>query len=268
MLEGARLVRVQVEGDDEGPGSIGGGQQRRFADGSHGGTVAPSLVQQTPMRKPVDEGPTVMVVDDHRILRKGICALLTRNGISTVAEAGDAAEAVALAAETKPDVALVDLSLPGASGAEAMQRIGRVSPGTKVLILTMSSSEDDIFGALQAGACGYLLKDSSEEEIAAAIHAAADGGAPISPRVAAPVLERLRNSMPVVDLPEESPPELTERELEVLGMIVDGKDNAKIAATLTISQHTVKNHVSRIFVKLGVENRIQAAVYAVRKRFV
>jgi len=225
-----------------------------------------SLVQQTPMTKSVDERPTVMVVDDHRILRKGICDLLTRNGIVTVGEAGDATEAVALAAEAKPDVALVDLSLPGSPGAEALQRLRRVSPGTKVLILTMSASEDDIFGALQAGACGYLLKDSSEEEIAAAIHAAADGGAPLSPRVAASMLERLRSSLPVLDLPEEAPPELTERELEVLKMIVDGKGNEEIAEALVISRHTVKNHVSSIFAKLGVENRIQAAVYAVRQR--
>lgn len=220
------------------------------------------------MTAPAEEGPTVMVVDDHRLFRQGIRDLLDRRGIAVAAEAGNAAEAVALAARAKPRVALMGLRLPDASGVDATRRIRRVSPATRVLVLTISLSGHDVFEALRAGACGYLLKDSSEEEIVAAIHAAVGGGAPLSPRVAALVLERLRSSMPAAEMTEDGAPELSERELEVLSMIVAGRENAEIAEALVISQHTVKNHVSSILTKLEVENRIQAAVYAVRKRLV
>jgi two-component system, NarL family, nitrate/nitrite response regulator NarL len=212
--------------------------------------------------------PTVMVVDDHRLFREGVRDLLTRRGIVVVAEAGDAAEAVAVAAEARPRIALMDLRLQGASGVEATERIRRVSPATKVLVLTMATSERDVTEALQAGACGYLLKDSSEEAIVSGVLAAAAGHAPLSPAVAALMMERLRGAMQAIDLPEDGVPELTARELEVLCMIAAGKENAEIAATLVISQHTVKNHVSSVLAKLGVDNRIQAAVYAVRKRLV
>jgi len=209
-----------------------------------------------------------MVVDDHLLFREGVRDLLTRRGIAVVAEAGDAAAAVAAAAETRPRIALTGLRLPGASGIEATERIRRVSPKTRVLVLTMSMGERDVSEALRAGACGYLLKDCSEDEIAAGVLAAAAGHSPFSPPVAALMLERLRSSMQAIDLPEDGVPELTARELEVLCMIAAGKENGEIAKALVISQHTVKNHVSSILAKLGVENRIQAAVYAVRKRLV
>jgi two-component system, NarL family, nitrate/nitrite response regulator NarL len=212
--------------------------------------------------------PTVMVVDDHRLFREGVCDLLTRRGIVVVAEAGDAAEAVAVAAAARPRIALMDLRLQGASGVEATERIRRVSPTTKVLVLTMATSERDVTEALQAGACGYLLKDSSEEAIVSGVLAAAAGHSPLSPAVAALMMERLRGAMQAIDLPEDGVPELTARELEVLCMIAAGKENGEIADALVISQHTVKNHVSSVLAKLGVENRIQAAVYAVRKRLV
>jgi DNA-binding NarL/FixJ family response regulator len=211
---------------------------------------------------------TVMIVDDHRLFREGIRDLLTRRGIVVVAEAGDAAEAVAAASEARPRIALMDLRLPDVSGVEAAERIRRVSPKTRVLMLTMSMGERDVSEALRAGACGYLLKDSSEEEIVAGVRAATNGHSPFSPPIAALMLEWLRGSMQAIDLPEDGVPELTDRELEVLCMIAAGKENAEIAETLVISQHTVKNHVSSILGKLGVENRIQAAVYAVRKRLV
>lgn len=214
------------------------------------------------------KSPTVMVVDDHRLFREGVRDLLTRRGIAVVAEAEDAAEAVAAAAAARPRIALMDLRLQGASGVEATERIRRVSPSTKVLVLTMATSERDVTEALQAGACGYLLKDSSEEAIVSGVLAAAAGHAPLSPPVAALMMERLRGAMQAIDLPEDAAPGLTDRELEVLCMIAAGKENAEIAETLVISQHTVKNHVSSVLAKLGVENRIQAAVYAVRKRLV
>ncbi len=209
---------------------------------------------------------TAMIVDDHRLFREGIRDLLTRNAVEVVAEVGDAADAVAAAAETRPQVALMDLRLQGASGVEATERVRRVSPTTHVLALTMSTSERDVAEALRAGACGYLLKDSSEEEIVAGVKAAARGHSPLSPSIASLMLERLRGSMRAIELPEDGAPELTERELEVLCMIAAGKENGEIATTLVISEHTVKNHVSSVLTKLGVDNRIQAAVYAVRKR--
>jgi DNA-binding NarL/FixJ family response regulator len=211
---------------------------------------------------------TVMVVDDHRLFREGVRDLLTRRGIVVVAEAGDAAEAVAVAAAARPRIALMDLRLQGASGVEATERIRRVSPATRVLVLTMATSERDVTEALQAGACGYLLKDSSEEAIVSGVLAAAAGHSPLSPAVAALMMERLRGAMQAIDLPEDGVPDLTARELEVLCMIAAGKENAEIAEKLVISPHTVKNHVSSVLAKLGVENRIQAAVYAVRKRLV
>lgn len=218
--------------------------------------------------KETDGDCTVLVVDGHQIFRNGVQDLLAAEGIVVVGEAGDAADAVALAAEAKPDVALMDLNLPGASGIDATKRIRLVSPVTRVLMLTVSTDEDDVYQALQAGACGYLLKDSPGEEIIAGIRAAAAGHSLLSPQVAALLLQRLRGSFPADDLPDDVAPQLTERELQVLSLVAAGKENAEIADSLVISQHTVKNHVSSILAKLEVENRIQAAVYAVRQRLV
>jgi DNA-binding NarL/FixJ family response regulator len=215
-----------------------------------------------------DAESTVMVVDGHQIFRDGVRNLLAEQGIVVVGEAGDAAEAVALAADAKPDIALMDLDLPGASGIEATNRIRLVSPVTRVLMLTVSAQEDDVYDALRAGACGYLLKDAPAEEIVAGIRAAAAGQSLLAPRVAALLLERFRESLPAMNLPDDVVPQLTAREQEVLSLIAAGKENAEIADSLVISQHTVKNHVSSILAKLEVENRIQAAVYAVRQRLV
>ena len=157
---------------------------------------------------------------------------------------------------------------PDASGVKATKRLRLVSPVTRVLVLTVSAEEEDVYEVLRAGACGYLLKDSSTAEIVAGIRAAAAGQSLLSPQVAAVLLERIRESMPTVDLPDDVMPKLTAREHEVLSLIATGSDNAEIAERLVISQHTVKNHVSSILVKLEVENRIQAAVYAVRQRLV
>jgi DNA-binding NarL/FixJ family response regulator len=211
---------------------------------------------------------TVIIVDGHQIFRDGVRNFLMEQEIVVVGEAADAAEAVALAAEVKPDVALMDLDLSGVSGVDATKRIRLVSPVTKVLVLTVSADEDDVFEALRAGACGYLLKDSPVKEIVAGIRAAADGQSLLAPRVAALLLERFRESLPVMELPDDVVPKLTAREQEVLSLIAAGRENAEIADSLVISQHTVKNHVSSILAKLEVENRIQAAVYAVRQRLV
>jgi DNA-binding NarL/FixJ family response regulator len=220
------------------------------------------------MAKPANGESTVLVVDGHQIFRDGVRALLAEQGIVVVGEASNAEEAVALAEEVKPDVALMDLDLPGVSGVEATKRIRHSSPVTRVLVLTVSVDEDDVYDALRAGACGYLLKDSPTSEIVAGIRAAAAGQSLLSPQVAAILLERLREAMPANDLPDDVVPKLTAREQEVLSLIAAGRENAEIADALVISQHTVKNHVSSILAKLEVENRIQAAVYAVRQRLV
>lgn len=212
--------------------------------------------------------PTVILVEEHQIFREGVRDLMRANGIRVAGEADSAADAVALAADLKPGVALTDLRLSDASGFDATRRILAVSPGTKVVVLTASEDEHDLSEALAAGACGYLLKHCPPQDIAEGVLAAADGGSPLSPPIAALLLARLR------EIPDRSAPmdgdrlELTERELEVLVLIADGKNNAEIAGELVISQHTVKNHVSGVLAKLRVENRIQAAVYAVRQGLV
>jgi DNA-binding NarL/FixJ family response regulator len=213
-------------------------------------------------------GFTVLIVDDHESFREQVRNLLELNGIAVAGEAGSAAEAVALAAELKPDVVLMDLSLPDGSGIKATRRVRLASPITRVLALTFSTDEQDVSEALEFGACGYVLKDSDPDEIIAGIRAAADGQALLSPRVAAVLLERIRNSVPATQIPEGFAPQLSDRELEVLSLIADGKSNVEIAEDLVISEQTVKNHVSSILVKLEVENRIQAAVVAVRNRLV
>jgi DNA-binding NarL/FixJ family response regulator len=218
--------------------------------------------------KPADVESTVMIVDGHQIFRDGVRNLLAEHGIVVCGEAAEAAEAVALAADVHPDVALMNLDLPGVSGIDATKRIRLVSPVTRVLVLTGSAQEQDVYEALQAGACGYLLKDSPAEEIVAGIRAAAAGHSLLSPQVAALLLERLRSSLSAAELPDEVALKLTKRELEVLTLVAAGQENAEIADSLVISQHTVKNHVSSILAKLEVENRIQAAVYAVRQRLI
>ena len=212
--------------------------------------------------------PSVIVVEDHHLFREGVTDLLREHGIDVVAAAATAADAIALAAETKPEVALMDLNLPDSNGIDATKRLRIVSPLTRVLVLTVSASEADITSALQAGACGYLLKDSPPEEIVAGTIAAAGGHSFLSPRVAVLLLDRFRESSASHRLPDDLMPTLSERELEVLSLIAAGKENGEIADLLVISQHTVKNHVSGILAKLELENRIQAAVYAVRNGLV
>lgn len=226
------------------------------------------MVERPTVTAQVNGETTVMLVDGHQIFRDGVRDTLDENGIAVCGEAADAADAVALAADTHPDVALMDLDLHGKSGIEATKRIRLVSPATRVLVLTVSTREQEIYEALRAGACGYLLKDSPPTEIVAGIRAAVAGHSPLSPQVAALLLERLRASLPAAEPPDGVVPELTKRELEVLTLIAAGRDNAEIAAALVISQHTAKSHVSSILAKLEVENRIQAAVYAVRQRLV
>lgn len=204
----------------------------------------------------------VLVVDDHELFRRGIIELLQERGIEVVGEAALGADAIRQASELGPGVVLMDLSMPGMSGIEATQRMAAAAPLTRVLVLTMMAEDEYVMNALLAGACGYMLKDAPIDQIVDGIQAAARGESMISPRIASRLVYRLRE-------PPELEPGLagapmTSRELEVLELLSRGLDNADIAQALFLSQHTVKNHVSSILIKLQVQNRIQAAVRAVR----
>ena len=165
-------------------------------------------------------------------------------------------------------VVVMDLNMPGISGVEATRQIAMIAPLTRVLVLTISDQDADVMDAIVAGACGYLLKDASIDELMAGIGAAAAGESLVSPTIASKVLQRLRATSVSPHEAETIRSELSDREIQVLKLIANGKDNAQIAADLHISPKTVKNHISNILMKLQLENRIQAAVYAVRSGIV
>jgi DNA-binding NarL/FixJ family response regulator len=208
----------------------------------------------------------VVLVDDHALFRSGLHEQLEQHGVDVVGEASDGASAVEVVRDAAPDVVLMDVSMPGISGIEATMGIRAVAPTARVIMLTVSADEGEVEESICAGACGYLLKDASVEQILAAIRAAAVGESHLSPRIAASILERVRADPGRPALPGEARAELTERESEVLRLIAEGKENAQIAKDLFISVQTVKNHVSNILAKLEVENRVQAAVQAVQRR--
>lgn len=204
----------------------------------------------------------VLVVDDHELFRRGIIGLLEERGIQVAGEAALAADAIRQAPELGAAVVLMDLNMPGMSGVEATQRLTTAAPQARVLVLTMMTDDESVMNALLAGACGYLLKDASIDQIVEGIHAAARGESVISPRVASRLVRRLREPQQIE--PGVSVSDITARELEVLDLLTRGLGNVEIAHALYLSQHTVKNHVSSLLIKLQVENRIQAAVRAVR----
>ena len=208
------------------------------------------------------DDPKVIVVDDHELFRGGVIGLLQERGIEVVGEAGLAADGIRQAAAMGPCVVLMDLNLPGMSGVEATHRLTATAPLARVLVLTVFVDDQHVIDALLAGACGYVLKDAPIEQIIEGIRAAARGESTISPRIASRLVHRLREPGEIEPPVMEEP--LTPRELQVLDLLTRGLDNSEIAQALYLSQHTVKNHVSTIFSKLQVENRIQAAVRAVR----
>ena len=214
------------------------------------------------------DGIRVLLVDDHDLFRTGLRNLLEEQGVDVVAEAGTGIDAVGLVRELAPEVVVMDLNMPGISGVEATRQISTIAPLTRVLVLTISDQDGDVIDAIMAGACGYLLKDASIQELMRGISAAAVGESLISPHVAAKVLQRVRSTSSQPDIEQTIRSELSEREIDVLKLIASGKENAEIAAELHISPKTVKNHISNILMKLQIENRIQAAVYAVRSGIV
>lgn len=196
----------------------------------------------------------VLLAEDHAVFRVGLEELLDSEGdLEVVALVGDGASAVTAAAEHLPDVALLDISMPIMDGVEATRRIAEAEGDVRVVMLTASAKREQILRAIDAGALGYLLKDAPPEAIVDAIHAAARGEAPLAPRAARELL---------ADRRESGAPELTAREREVLGLLAEGMPNKLIAKRLEISEKTVKAHLTRVYKRLGVSDRTQAALWA------
>jgi DNA-binding NarL/FixJ family response regulator len=214
------------------------------------------------------ESIRVVIVDDHDLFRTGLRNLLEEQGVQIVGEAATGTEAVRIVRELAPDVVVMDLNMPGMGGVDATRHIISIAPLTRVLMLTISDGDSDVMDAILAGACGYLLKDSSIQELMQGISAASRGESLISPNIAAKVLQRVRATSTQPEIANTIRSELSDREIEVLKLIANGKDNAVIAGELHISPKTVKNHISNILMKLQIDNRIQAAVYAVRSGIV
>jgi two-component system, NarL family, response regulator LiaR len=199
----------------------------------------------------------VLLTDDHGVVRQGLRMFLSLDpDIQVVGEAENGQQALAMARELKPDVVLMDLLMPVMDGIEATKAIRTEIPEVEVLALTSVLEDASVTGAVRAGAIGYLLKDTDAEELHRAIRSAADNRVQLSPEAAARLIREVRAP--------ESPEELTERETEVLKLLARGRANKQIAASLFVSEKTVKAHVSSILMKLGVQSRTQAALHAVR----
>jgi DNA-binding NarL/FixJ family response regulator len=204
-------------------------------------------------------------VDDHDLFRTGLRALLEEEGFDVADSCGGAA-GIRRAWGFAPDVVVMDMHMPEMSGVEAIPLMLDAAPDASILMLTIATEGTEVLDAVRAGASGYLLKDAELSEIAAGIRAAAAGHSTIAARVAGHLLLSVRaNGAAAPSCPSPGGPELSRREREVLTLVTDGCDNAEIAGRLYVSVSTVKNHVSRLFEKLGVENRVQAATFAIRE---
>jgi two-component system nitrate/nitrite response regulator NarL len=208
-------------------------------------------------------------VDDHSFFGEGLRGMVEADGMIVVGEASEGAEAIALARSEAPDVAVIDLNMPGVGGMRAVSQILAANPQTQVVVLSASADRDDALQALRAGASSYLRKDMSLDDLAGAIRQAAGGNAVISREVVGPLLADLKTSeQAAIERPDAEKLGLTTRELEVLRLMVEGADNAEIGRVLSISRHTVKQYTTNVFTKLEVSNRVQAAVHAVRSGLV
>jgi DNA-binding NarL/FixJ family response regulator len=208
----------------------------------------------------------VAVVDDQELFRRGLTMLLgVEEDIEVVGEAGDGVAATELAATAVPDVVLMDVRMPKRSGIEACLSIKDVAPSAKIIMLTVSDEEADLYDAVKNGASGYLLKDSSIDEVAQAIRVVAEGQSLISPSMAVKLLDEFKQ-MTRSERQQVPTPRLTDRELEVLKLVAQGLNNREIAKRLFISENTVKNHVRNILEKLQLHSRMEAVMYAVREK--
>jgi DNA-binding NarL/FixJ family response regulator len=208
----------------------------------------------------------VMIVDDHELYRTGLRTLLQREGYK-VTDAPSGETALRLARTFHPEIVIMDLNMPGTSGIEATRMLMTEHPRLSVLVLTVTANDETVLEALRAGAFGYLLKDAQMSEIVAGIDAAATGHSAISPRVASALVRTVRNA-PAPPSTASGAPTLSTRERMVLALVAHGYENTQIAGQLYLSPSTVRNLLSRVFEKLGVENRVQAATYAVRHQLV
>lgn len=213
-----------------------------------------------------------MIVDDHALFRRGLeIVLITEPDIEVVGEAGDGAEAVQKAGESLPDIVLMDVRMPRSSGIEACRAIKEVAPSAKIIILTMSDEEEDLFEAIRAGASGYLLKDIPLDQVAEAVRAVHGGQSLISPPMAGKLLSEFAAlaRREVDERPQQVPaPKLTDREMQVLKLVARGMNNRDIAKALFISDNTVKNHVRNILEKLQIHSRMEAVMVAVREKLI
>ncbi len=222
---------------------------------------------ETTPHEAVHETVRIVIADDHELFRRGLRMVLDEEpGIEVVGEAGDGEEAVDLVLETVPDVVVMDVRMPVLSGIEATERIKTDLPTTKILMLTISDEEDDLYEAIKAGANGYLLKEISIDEIGNAVRSVHGGQSLISPSMASKLLNEFAAMVKKEEEKQQVPaPRLTPREMEVLEHVAKGMNNREIAKALFISENTVKNHVRNILEKLHLHSRMEAVVYAVRE---
>ena len=211
-------------------------------------------------------GIRILIADDHHVVRRGLVFFLkTQQGIEIIGEAKNGQEAVELAAQMTPDIILMDLDMPVMNGIEATRQIKAQNPLIKIMMLTSFSDQDHVIPAIEAGASGYQLKDIEPDELVRAIKQLMDGENQLHPKATTHLLTHFNNR----NKPEKTPlDELTKREMDVLKEIAKGKSNKEIALSLFITEKTVKTHVSNILAKLGLADRTQAALYAVRNRVV
>ena len=205
----------------------------------------------------------VLLAEDHALFRQGLRELLDAAGLSVIGEASDGTSAVRLTRELRPDVVVMDLHMPRMDGIDATSEIMKAERPPIVLVLTVSTTNDDVLDAIAAGASGYLLKDAAADEIVNAVRNASAGQSSLSPTIAGAVVRRVREQSVASEQPEDLLA-LSARETEILRLVAQGRDNTEIAQELYLSPSTVKNHVSSILEKLGVDSRVQAAVRAAR----
>ena len=210
-----------------------------------------------------DPRVSVVIVDDDDSFRTALSELLASHGLEVVGTASDGETALAIVHALAPDVVLMDVGMPGLSGVETTRQLASAVPDSAVLMLTSSDDAADVVAAMVGGACGYVLKGTPPESLAANIRAAAGGDCVMSALIASQVFRALTKQRPSVDVPVSAVP-LSKREREILAMVADGKQNSEIATALVLSPYTVRNHISRLLRKLQVHNRAEAAGYAAR----